>query len=449
MINVEAYLNQFFRGTKNPSLKAMKYFIDKFDNFEQKMKFIHIAGTNGKGSCTEIISNILVKQGYRVGKFISPHLIEYNERISINGKKISNQEMSDMIEELEPLIESYNKKEEVNITLFELETIMALLYFYRNNVDFVVLETGLGGLYDCTNIITKPLVSVITSIGYDHMDILGKTLSEIAYQKAGIIKDNSHTVIFEQEPEVDRVFINECKKKNNTLHIIREKDISNYRFDENFQYFDYKDIKNICINLKGKMQVKNASISIEVMKIINEYGYKIDMKSILDGLKTVVHKGRMEQLNNKPKIIFDGAHNEPAIKNLLDTVNMYYPKMKRVYIISILARKDYRKILNLLSKDKNAVFIMTSGNNADRYTTSDKLYECMKEFVENDKIYKEDLEKAIHNAMSGDNNVVNLVIGSFYTYGTVVKEIKEMKNDRITLNIKVEMNSLLLRQVKQ
>ena len=241
--NVEEYLNNFFKGAKNPSLHAMQYFMKEYDNFEKDMKFIHIAGTNGKGSCTEMITNILVKQGYKVGKFISPHLIKYNERISINNVNISDEDLRKLIEELEPLIESYNKKEEVNITLFELETIMALLYFYRNNVDFVVLETGLGGLYDCTNIITKPLVSVITSIGYDHMDILGKTLSEIAYQKAGIIKDNSHTVIFEQEPEVDRVFINECKKKNNTLHIIREKDISNYRFDENFQYFDYKDIK--------------------------------------------------------------------------------------------------------------------------------------------------------------------------------------------------------------
>lgn len=130
MINVEEYLNNFFKGTKNPSLKAMQYFMNIYNNFDKDMKFIHIAGTNGKGSCTEIISNILIKQGYKVGKFISPHLIRYNERISINGKEISNEEMSNMIEELKPKIENYNKKEKVNITLFELETIMALLYFY-------------------------------------------------------------------------------------------------------------------------------------------------------------------------------------------------------------------------------------------------------------------------------------------------------------------------------
>ncbi len=429
MKNIEEYLKQFFGGIKDPSLKAMKYFINKFNNFEEKMKFIHIAGTNGKGSCTEIISNILIKQGYKVGKFISPHLIKYNERISINKKEISDKEMSDIIEELELLIENYNKKENEKITLFELETIMALLYFYRNNVDFVVLETGLGGLYDCTNIITKPLVSVITSIGYDHISILGETLPEIAYQKAGIIKENSHTVIFEQGPSIDNVFINECKKKNNILHIIRNTDISHYSFDENFQYFDYKDMKNLCINLKGKIQIKNASIAIEVMKIINDYGYRVDTQNILIGLRTVIHKGRMEQLNHEPRIIYDGAHNEPAIENLLDMVKMYYPKMKRRYIISILKRKNYKKMLEILSQDKNAIFIVTSGNDANRFVTKDELYHCMSKYVKYDKVYKENLEMAIQNAMNSDENIVNFVIGSFYTYGTVIRKIDEVKKN--------------------
>ena len=133
MINIEEYLNNFYRGTKNPSLKAMQYFMDYFNNFEKEMKFIHIAGTNGKGSCTEIISNILAQQGFKVGKFLSPHLIKYNERISINGKEITNEEMSNLIEELQPVIKKYNEMEEIKITLFELETIMGLLYFYRKN----------------------------------------------------------------------------------------------------------------------------------------------------------------------------------------------------------------------------------------------------------------------------------------------------------------------------
>ena len=195
--NVEEYLNNFFKGTKKPSLNAIKYFMNKYNYFEKEMNFIHIAGTNGKGSCTEMISNILIKQGYKVGKFLSPHLIKYNERISINGKDISDRELIKLIEELEPLINEYNRVNKIDVTLFELETIMSLLYFYRNKVDFVVLETGLGGLYDCTNIITKPLVSIISSISYDHVNILGNSLEEIAIQKAGIIKKDSNTVVFD------------------------------------------------------------------------------------------------------------------------------------------------------------------------------------------------------------------------------------------------------------
>lgn len=279
MKNIEEYFNSFYRGAKSPELKTMRYFMKKYNNFDKIMKFIHIAGTNGKGSCTEIISNILIKQGYKVGKFISPHLIKYNERISINKRNISDEEILELINELQPLVEEYKKGEKENVTFFEFITILALIYFYRNKVDFVILETGLGGLYDCTNVITSPLVSVITSIGYDHMNILGKTLKEIAYQKAGIIKENSHTVIFKQEPEVDKVFIDECKKKNNILRIVQKEDISNYSFYENYQYFDYKNIKNICLNLKGKVQIKNACLSIETIKIINSYGYNIDIKS--------------------------------------------------------------------------------------------------------------------------------------------------------------------------
>lgn len=427
MINVEEYLGNFFNKTKDPSLKAMHYFMEQFNHFEKEMKFIHIGGTNGKGSCTEIISNILVNEGYTVGKFTSPCLIKYNENISINGKEITNQELSDLIEELDPLIKKYAETEHVNITLFELTTIIGLLYFYRNNVDFVVLEVGLGGIYDCTNIITKPLVSIITSIGYDHMQILGNTLPKIAYEKAGIIKNNSQTIIFEQEPDVNSVFINECKKKNNKLHIVKKSDISNYSFDENYQYFDYKEFHNLCINLKGKKQINNACICIEAIKIIDSCGYSVSLSSILSGLKSVIHKGRMEKISNNPTIIFDGAHNEPAIKNLREMVEMYYPNKKRIYIISILGRKDYSKMLELLSQDKNAIFIMTSGNNVDTYATSDELYSCMQKFVDKEKIYQKSLELAITDATKDNSkNVVYFVIGSFYTYSTVTKIIKNM-----------------------
>ena len=262
------------------------------------------------------------------------------------------------------------------------------------------------------------------------MHILGNTLPKIAYQKAGIIKKNSKTVIFKQLPDVDDVFKKECEKKNNKLYIVKESDISNYTFDNELQYFDYKDIKNLVIKLKGKVQVKNAALCIETIKILNELGHTVSIENIKKGLETVVHKGRMEQLCNNPVIVYDGAHNEPAMQKLQDMVQMYYSNYKRTYIISILKSKDYVKMLRIISQDKDATYVLTSGNDADRYVTSDELYECMTEYVKNDKVYKKSLEDAVTDAMNSKPNTVNLIIGSFYTYGTVVSKINEIKNHK-------------------
>ncbi len=428
MIDIEKYLGNFYRGSKEISLSldAMRYFMDEYNNFQKEMKFIHIAGTNGKGSCTEIINNILVNQGYKVGKFLSPHLIKYNERISINGKDISDEEMTELIEELQPKLDEYSRIKNVPITLFELETIMGLLYFYRKKVDFVVLETGLGGLYDCTNIITNPLVSIITSIGYDHMHILGDTLPKIAHEKAGIIKENSNTIFFAQSEDVNQVFIKTCEEKNNKLHLVKESDIENFKYDNDFQYFDYKDMKNIAINLKGLKQINNASICIECIKILRDKGYEISEENLRKGLKSIIHHGRMESLNQNPLIIFDGAHNEPAINNLNKTIDMYYKDYKKTYIISILKAKDYPRILQLLLEKNEGTFIFTNGNSTERYTSNKDLYnESIKYKKENQEIYMKELEEAINEVKSKyDKNNVTFIVGSFYVYGDVIKQIK-------------------------
>lgn len=170
-MNVEKYLQGFFPGTKGPTLDTMKYFMEKLGHPEGKLKFIHIAGTNGKGSCTEMMTNIFLKSGYKVGKFISPHLIKYNERISVNNINITNKEMEKIITKLDPLVKEYNTTHERDVTLFEIETTMAIVYFESQKCDVVVMEVGMGGLYDCTNII-YPEISIINSIGYDHMNVL-------------------------------------------------------------------------------------------------------------------------------------------------------------------------------------------------------------------------------------------------------------------------------------
>ena len=418
-MNIEEYFNNFYKGTKNPTLKAMEYFMEKLGHPEKQLKIIHIAGTNGKGSTTEMLANILTKNGYKVGKYISPHLIKYNERISVNGQDITDKEMEDIIEKLKDKIEKYNKLSGTKVTLFELLTTMALYYFKEKNCDFVVLETGLGGLYDCTNIVW-PLVSIITSIGYDHMAILGNTLEEIAIQKAGIIKENSNTVIVEQKTAIQNIIEETCLNKNNTLNAVKKADIQNKSYEGEFLTFNYKENKNRKLNLKGEKQFENASLCLETINILKQKGFKISEKAVREGLQAVVHKARFETINKKPEIIYDGGHNEEAILNFINTVNTYYKEKEKIYIISILKSKDYKTVLKYLLKDENSTFIFTNGNNEERYVSSKELYETAKRITKNEQLYQKKLKEAILYAKS-QKNKVSFVVGSFYIYGDVKK----------------------------
>lgn len=289
-------------------------------------------------------------QDIQFGKYISPHLVRYNERITVNNIEITDKEMSDILEKVAKKVEEYNKFHKVPVKEFEVITTLALIYFAEKKCDFVVLETGLGGIDDCTNI-ADGLISIITKIGLDHMDILGKTIEEIAEKKAGIIKPNNDTIMFYQENVVD-IMRRECKKKKNALHIVEEKDITDYSFNKNTQKVDYKEYKNIEINLKGEAQKYNAAIALECVNILRQKGYTIEEKAIRKGLSTVIHKARFEMLSDSPIIIFDGGHNEDAINNLRTTIDMYYPKKQKVYILSSLKTKDYKTVVKMLTQDR-------------------------------------------------------------------------------------------------
>ena len=421
-MNIEKYLKQFMSTTKDPSLDAMRFFMEEFDNPHKKTKFIHIAGTNGKGSVCEMINNILINAGYMVGKFISPHLIRYNERICVNSIEISDEEMSDILEEIAPKVEKYNKTHEIPVKEFEVITTMALVYYARKKCDFVVLETGLGGTWDCTNI-ADGMVSVITSIGFDHMDILGHTIEEITKNKAGIIKQGKDTIMCYQDIATE-IIDKKCKEEANTLHIINEKDITNYTFDGEYQRIDYDGYKNVAINLKGKAQIYNAAEALECVKILNNKGYIISEEAVRKGLSTVVHKARFETLSENPKIIYDGGHNEGAINNLINTINMYYPKERKVYIVSLLKTKDYKTVIKNLSKDKDGIYIFTTGNDSNRYHAKETLYEEAKKYLK-ENIYKEELKDAINIAKEKYSTDVIMIIGSFYIYETVLEILKE------------------------
>lgn len=433
-MNVQEYLSNYYKGTKNTTLEGIEYLLEKLSHPEKKLKIIHIAGTNGKGSCAEMMTNILIQAGYKVGKFIGPHLIRYNERISINNEDITDCEIERLINVIDFKIKDYNQEHETNITLFELETAMALLYFYENDCDFVILETGLGGLNDSTNVV-YPIISIITSIGYDHMHILGNTLPEIAKQKAGIIKNNSETVFIKDKKEINDVIIKKCEEKDNLLHTIVKEEIHNYSYDNEFQKFDYKEYKNILINLKGEKQVYNATICLECVDILKGKAYKIPENAIREGLKTVVHKGRFEKINDNPTIIYDGGHNAPAIDNFKNSVQMYYKNSKKIYIISILKTKDYDMVLRKLLKDKMSTFIFTSGNNLDRYVLKEELLAVAKKYSNSPNLYAMELEDAIDLVRNNYKDSIVFIVGSFYIYGDVIEKLENGgKNESIICN---------------
>ena len=427
----EEYLSHFFNGTKDPSLDVMNFFMEKFNNPHEKLKFIHVAGTNGKGSTVEMLSSILVDAGYKVGKFISPALIKSHERISINNHPITEKKLVELLEKVDPLVKELNSNNPNKVTYFELETTLAILYFYYEKCDIVLLEVGMGGLYDCTNIV-NPIASIITSIGMDHMNILGNTIEEIAVQKAGIIKPNSNTIFFEHENKnVNQIIKEKCLSEGNNLRLIKKKNISNYSYTANNQIFDYistkkNEYKKIKINLKGKVQINNASVVIEAIELLNSYGYKISRKSIRRGINSVIHKARFEIINKKPLIIYEGGHNEQAVELFLKNIQMYYPNKSVNIIFQILDTKDYKRVLDILAKKKWHI-ICTGGinreNDTHHYVDKEELFRYYKG---NDK-EKMELKDAI-KSIDGKYDV-NVVLGSFYTYADVIKEVKRL-NDR-------------------
>ncbi len=416
-MKIQEYIQDLIAGksqlkNENQSVEKMKIVMEKLENPQNKLKYIHVTGTNGKGSVIEMLNNILINANLKVGKFISPHLVSYHERISINGEYIKDEKIQEIFQKVQPIIE----KENIELNFFEFFTLIAILYFCKQKVDIVLMEVGFGGLYDSTNII-NPMISVISSIGYDHMKVLGNTLEEIAKQKAGIIKENSETVYMEQESNIDDIIEKTCKEKQNILHMVKQSEIKNQRFENDREIFDYKQYHNIEVNLKGKRQIQNAALVLECCDILDKKGYFLSEEVIRSGLKTVIHKGRFEVMHQNPTIIFDGGHNEQAIENLKETIDLCYKNAKKIYVISVLKSKDYYKIIEDIL-DKENVYIFTNGNDKNLFTDKHLMYEYAKKRNDKAEIYEMELEKAIQFCKE-KTEYVSFVIGSFYIYNDV------------------------------
>lgn len=354
------WVNQQLRFGIKPGLERLEVALARLDNPHLKLKTIHIAGTNGKGSTVTYLRSVLQDAGYTVGTFTSPYIETFHERISLNGVPISNDDLAWCANVIKPIVEEINKTEIGPFTEFELITLMSFVYFKNQPVDVVIYEVGLGGRLDATNII-NPLVCGITNIGHDHEAILGDSLTQIAMEKLGIVKPNIPLFTTEECEEILEVFDMTCKSKRtvctNAMIKYTPKNIKSHLDGVTF---DWKNLSDINLMMKGYHQVKNATLAYSILEYLKEKRiFNISSVNIYRGMKNAFWKGRFEVIHNHPAIILDGAHNPEGMKQLCQTVESLYPNSRRLFMVSILKDKDYTEMFKSLSSVADEVHFTT------------------------------------------------------------------------------------------
>lgn len=340
-------LENLEQGKIKPRLENIAEMAHALKDPQNQFKSIHIAGTNGKGSVAAMIESILRANGYKTGLYTSPHIFDFTERIRVNGREISPAEVSQLVEELLPFIQKYS------CTYFEASTMMAFLYFARMGIDVAVVETGLGGRLDATNIL-DPMVSVITKIGYDHQDYLGSTLEEIAFEKAGIIKPHVPCVIGEQRDGISDFLEAQAHKMNSPVSLIG-RDIHVHAIDSSVYWnhfdfeFDESSFPGVSIPLVGDFQVSNAGAALAAITWFSrKSGLFFHPQRTRFGLKYCVWEGRFEKINNTPPVIVDVGHNPDAFEALRRTLEDIFPNRKIVLIFGVLRDKAYKDMLRII-----------------------------------------------------------------------------------------------------
>lgn len=346
------------------SLEAITELLSRLGNPQDAIKVIHVTGTNGKGSTAAYIASILSKEGYKVGRYISPAVFSYRERIQITQKSneyITKQGVADTMEQIKTVCESMLQEGLSHPTPFELETAMAFLYFAWQKVDFAVVEVGLGGRLDATNVMKQPVCCVITSISMDHMQYLGDTLSSIAKEKAGIIKQGVPMVTCNKAPEILEVLKEQCKEKEAALTLADSDEAKVRSSTPEGTIFTFRG-EEYEIKLLGRHQVTNAVTALQVISVLRQQGYQVSASAVHDGLKDTVWSGRFEVIGKHPYFIIDGAHNEDAAEKLAKAIDEYFGNHRLIFILGVFADKDYRKILELTASKADEILTITPKN---------------------------------------------------------------------------------------
>lgn len=410
------YIHSLEKFGIQPGLEKISALCSALGNPQKKLKVIHVAGTNGKGSTSTMISNMLIEAGYKVGLYISPYVSDFRERIQLGGKMIEKDALSRSVERVKNAIENTLIPNGIQPTEFEALTAAAFDFYAEEGCDFVVLEVGLGGRFDATNIIDNTLVSVIASISLDHTAILGDSVEKIAFEKCGIIKSNSITVSYPlQSKEAFKVIEDKCSSMNNKL-VIPNPSIIKIESEE----FDgtnaiYGDI-HFKLPLAGKHMIYNACTAIEAVKALSAYDINITNDAVIKGIAASAMPARLELINKKPIIILDGGHNEGCAKAVEAYIDKFFKDKRIVMVSSMMADKDYEAYLSLVAS-KASVFIATKAD-VPRALSSDELMKAAEKYCK--ECYSASIpEKAVKKGIGLCNDDVFIACGSFYLAGEI------------------------------
>ena len=396
-----------------PGLERIQALLDAMGNPERKCKFVHVTGTNGKGSTCAMVASILRKAGYKTGLYTSPYLIRFNERIQINGEQISDADICELTEYVKPFAESIFERP----TEFEMVTAIGFEYFARHKCDIVVCEVGMGGEFDATNVIPAPEAAVICNIGLDHTEVLGDTLEKIAGAKAGIIKPGCDAVLYRERPSVEAVFEERCKALNAPLHKADFDSLHLLSHSLEGQVFDWERFHALRLPLLGEHQLHNAAVALTTARVLQKRGWKITDEQIRDGIESVRWPGRFELMRKDPMFIIDGGHNPQCIEALVKNIRDYLPGRELTVLTGVLGDKDFHCMYRDVAQYAKEFITITPAN--PRALTAEKLADYLRQFgkpVTACDVVADGVRLAIEHA--GKDGVV-LCYGSLYMIGDI------------------------------
>ena len=414
------YLESADRFRIVPGLDSIKELCRRLGNPQDALQFVHVAGTNGKGSLTAYVSSILKEEGYKTGRFVSPAVFEFREQIQINGRPVTKKALCEGVEVLKNACDSMTKEGFAHPTYFEMITALAFWYFEKQGCDIVVLETGMGGLLDATNLITSVKAAVLTPISMDHMKFLGNTLGEIAAQKAGIIKEGCQVITAGQKKEAMEVICRTAEEKGCELTVADVDSAVHIRYGIEKQRFDFAGYKNLEISLAGTCQITNAALAVETVKTLGKCGFPVKETALRKGLKQTVWPGRFTVVGKKPWFIVDGAHNEDAAVKLAQSLEFYFPGKRMIFIMGVLRDKEHEKMVALTHRFADQIITVTPPENQRAMSA----YELAEEIagVHPDVTAADSLEEAVEMSrlLAGKDDVI-LAFGSLSYLGRLIR----------------------------